>query len=259
MNLLPEIRFKINSWLENGTGRSSAMLARLAGLPYSTTRRVVQGESISTCVNLANILSVVLENNDAHLLGSLLKEQFPNETSVIETFISKGLISDDSRQKLNRFINDDPISSVIYAICNSDIGVSADEIENEYGRAGMRALDNLINAELVEQAGGKFKTSTDRKVNFTVQSFKNALKGHVDNMLFENLEENLAFGYIQWGTISKEAYCQALVALKKNMQEIESLITNNPGNIPIYFLSLGNSYVDLKSFTEREKRKNEKN
>jgi signal recognition particle GTPase len=123
----------------------------------------------------------------------------------------------------------------------------------------MRALDNLINAELVEQAGGKFKTSTDKKVNFTVQSFKNALKGHVDNMLFENLEENLAFGYIQWGTISKEAYCQALVALKKNMQEIESLITNNPGNIPIYFLSLGNSYVDLKSFTEREKRKNEKN
>ncbi|MCB0384362.1 MAG: hypothetical protein KDD43_03140, partial [Bdellovibrionales bacterium] len=85
MALTPEIREKIDAWLEGGVDRSPAELARRAGVPYSTARRTLQGESTPTYNNLASILSVAVENIE---VIPLLKLQFPEMTPLIDSVLS---------------------------------------------------------------------------------------------------------------------------------------------------------------------------
>ena len=251
MAVIREIREKIDSWLAGGGERSPAELARRSGLPYSTVRRAVQGESVPTYANLANILSVVLPESEAGSLPSLLKAQFPQASSVIDTFLGKGVVSDQQRLALNGLIDCEPLCSVVYALVDCQQGTSLNDIKAEYGRAGARSLNLLEEAGLVEMVGGMYRTVSEAKVNFTVNTFKNTVLAHVQSLNAENIEKSQAHGSIQWGGISMEAYKLAIEKHEKCMSEIGKIVDSNPGTIPAYFLSLANSYLNVEETVKK--------
>lgn len=255
MGLLPEIRQKIDAWLEGGHGRSPTNLAQLASVSQTTTRRIIQGESISTFGNMANILSVVL-GEDCSELPSLMKKQYPKDSRAIDIFLGDGVVSDDRRGRLNKVIESNPLCIVIYALIESLDDVSEDQILKEYGRIGQRALTSLMEEGLVEEASGSFRcTNNGGKMNFTAKSMIRSIAAHSDIQNLENLENDYGVASLQWGSASSEGYNLAIKLTAEYVSNMKKLIDENPGKIPMYSVVYNNSYIELKSFLSKENKK----
>ncbi len=245
MALIPEIREKIDAWFDGDPGRSSAELSRLSGVPYTTTRRVIQGESLPTCGSLANILSVIFQPEERFAIGELLKLQYPDEALLLDPLVEKGILSDGKRRSLNNLINSDPITSVIYALTESEDGVSAKHIESEYGRNGLQAMRALEKAELIECDDKCYRMTSKKNVNFTPETFKKSFLAHAEYMMMDNLEHDRGVGNITWGYLSEEGYYKACLISKKYILEMSELVKTHKGKIPAYSLSVINSYSEI--------------
>lgn len=252
MRLIPEIKEKLEKWIDSGPSRSIAELARRSGVSYTSTRRMVQNEGLPSYNNLANILSVLLEN-DIDALPTLLKQQFPHLGRAIDMFLNDGVISDQNREALNRTINENSLASVIYAMSDSDDGTSLSDIIEEHGRSGLKALKELTSVGLIEESGGRYKTTEKNgKVNFPVQTIINAIAAHANISNVENIENGFGVTSLQWATANKIGYNKAIELTIEYTGKVKMALEANPGKIPVYFAAIGNSYVELCAFLKKE-------
>jgi transcriptional regulator with XRE-family HTH domain len=143
----------IREWLAKRDNRNLSMLARLSGVSYPTIRRLAANESEPSAENAAAIAGIVLPKNEA---AALIGRYFPGLKKLIfeinfETAYDEALKDFMlSRQHFQ-----------VILLADSIEGTNHDEVEKKFGEAGVRALREIIAADLLKKVDNRFYLNED--------------------------------------------------------------------------------------------------
>lgn len=243
MALIPEIRKKIDDWLSGEPSRSVSELARAARVPYSTLRRILQDEVTPNYSTLANILEVAASGCK---LGPILTKQYPEMSNVFSLFTS-GCASGIQMTSLDQ----DDLYLLAYLTC--DRSVPVEEVKTEFGNRGLRSLKVLRSRKLVEIS------ENDDMINALIPDFSfhhvddilKVLKAHVEFTNSDNLTSSNGVAGVLWGSMSLDGYKKAINILENAAVAIGEIRKNSPGNVPVHFGYIMNSYNDLSPIDKK--------
>lgn len=237
MGLIPEIKQKIDDWMSAEPGRSVASLATLAGIHYSTARRVLQNETLPTYATIASILGVIDKSAN---LKDLLSRQYPDHKNLISVF-NKNPVD------LSFFQGLDSLSNHIFAFLTNSRDSNLDEIGKEFGNAGLKALDTLVERGLVENNDGVLKPKMRELCLTAPFDIMNMISSHMDHTNKENLENSTGLAGILWDCTSIEGYKRILKISTETLASISNVMKECRGSIPVYSTCLVNSYLTLSN------------
>ena len=158
MTLLDEARDLIRDYLDAHESRKISTLAKRAGVPYSTVRRVVQGESTSVRgETLVPILSVFMEEQAIQAL--LVKHATGKNKEFAEVLLegSYRQIPHESGEEILWELPD----VYIMALANTRSGVAQDQVAKMFGEYGIDRLEHLVEKEIIVRDGNRFRTFKD--------------------------------------------------------------------------------------------------
>ena len=137
------VKGTIEKYLEGHPTRNLSTLSRKCDIPYSTFRRIAQGECEPNFAQLFAILAVTMPTNE---LRDFLKS---NYKKTYETF--GALFKAESTLSNPKYTEHlrNPLKSEIFAIASVRIGTTKERIEKLFGERGMQALQELIESEIL--------------------------------------------------------------------------------------------------------------
>jgi hypothetical protein len=238
VGLIPEIKQKIDDWLNAEPGRSISSLATLAGIHYSTARRILQNENLPTYETIVAILGVVDKNAN---LTSLLSRQYPDGNNrLISAFKSNPV-------DLSFFRGLDSLSNLIFAFLINSRDSSMEEINKEFGNAGLKALNTLVERGLVESTDGVLRPKM-REICLTAPfDVMNMISSHLDHTNMENIGNSMGLAGILWDCTTIDGYKKILKISTEALASISNVMKECPGQVPVYSTCLVNSYLTLSN------------
>lgn len=240
MALNSEIRQKIDSWLGAETGRSVSELARRARVPYSSLRRILQDETAANYPTLANVLDVVACGSE---IGPLLSKQYPELSNIFSIFREKEVAAGTLISSLDQ----DTLYVLAFLTC--DKPVSLRELREEFGTRGLRSLEILKMRKVVEVSDdGETIKALMPEISFHhADDILKVIHSHLHFTNTANMTCHKATIGAMWGSMSIDGYIQSLKILETAALAISKIRSSCPGQIPMYFTYLMNSYHDLHS------------
>ncbi|MBK9039112.1 MAG: hypothetical protein IPL83_08120 [Bdellovibrionales bacterium] len=235
-----EIREKIDNWLSFEAGRSVSELARRAKVPYSSLRRILQDETKPNYYTLASVLEAAGCGSE---VGPLLSKQYPELSQILSIFREKEVAAGDLVSSL------DPDSIYVLAFLTCDKPVSLTELREEFGARGLRSFEILKTRNVVElsEDGETIKVLMPEICIRNPDDILKFIQSHLNFTNTANIYSNKATVAAMWGSMSFEGYTKAREVLKTAALTISKIRGSCPGEIPMHFTCLLNSYNDLHS------------
>ena len=245
MALIPEIREKIDAWLEGGVDRSPAELARRAGLPYSTARRILQGECTPTYTSLGAILSLVAPDTE---VVPLLFKQFPDKVDFLKKHFHGESATVD--QPLKTFLADQ-LATVIYGFITASKNLTVENIRTKFGEQGLEKMHLLDKAGLISVSGESHLISSTEAFNvFDPNSFKQLVSAHADCIRVQNISNERGYVTFRNDSVSRDGYAEIISILERASAEIKSVMECSTGSIPVHFSGFADSDVEVGTGNE---------
>jgi Ni,Fe-hydrogenase I small subunit len=235
-----EIREKIDNWLSFEAGRSVSELARRAKVPYSSLRRILQDETTPNYPVLASVLAVAACGSE---IQSLLSKQYPELSHVFSIFREKEVAAGTLISSL------DQDSIYVLAFLTCDKPVSLTQLREEFGTRGLRSLELLKMRNVVEMSeDGETINVLMPELSFHhPDDILKLIQSHLNFTNTANMTSNKATMGVAWGAMSLEGYIKSLKVLETAAVTISKIRSSCPGEIPMHFTYLLNSYNDLHS------------
>lgn len=231
--------------------RSVASLARRSGVPYTTVRRLSQGNGTPDLTTIHQILLVVTSHS-GYL--AYIQKFYPDCYEILrKTFAEKTSTPNHQTPKV------DPVANAVVRLCFKEGGIPEEELliymKDRYGDRGLRSVRELKKYGYVIVKDGRamlepnsFKhTSTEVTLQY-IGAMTRAF--HVS--LVDTDAASVAF-------VSRRVNTKALGLLKKAGQQYfkqltELQTTKSSGEIPYYMILMQNTYdkeTEISALLER--------
>lgn len=179
---------------------SSSQIAKRLGIPNSTFDRISKREVKAP--SFVHALKIVRSAMEDEKIQGFVSKFYPEFASDFEkTYaVSKDSVFASSNQE-NYFL--DAASYEVIMLAASHSGTTREEVKELYGRQGLKALDQIIEAETVECENGTYriKSTVQLQQNVTKTLATNLIKRNYDTNKFGTQKNYLA---LMWERVDKE-------------------------------------------------------
>ncbi len=243
MELINEVRRKVQAYLDENQKRSFSSLARKSGVSYSTVRRLVCGETTHCGIDstIIPILSVFMTRQEIHELISRYDSKFAE--------VWKPLFNDyqfiNPSEKMTTWKEYD---QYILSLANHPEGVTVGRITKDLGEmAGVKRADELVSSGLLKKVGNRYHTFAE---NYSDTSVTGVLERIAISAKSYN-KENIGLGAHYWlfsESVCDEAYDEIRKAGLDYITQVNQIKVKYKEKKPTrigQFSLLGN-FIDLR-------------
>lgn len=244
------LKVMINDWISFDEKRSKSSLARNANISESTIRRIMNDGVLPQPHNICKIVSFikgVSTNRD------LLEKSGPSLEKVISFHLPyKAFVETKEYVSLEKIENSLASADLKLIFIRSSMGngVTKEEIQDAYGTRGLKALQKLIDLDLVHRSDDNFYICRKdlKKNTFSTSAYKEISKSLIENFYRENADTNYMF--VECDSVSISGFGDVMDILKKAHLDIRKKIDENPGDIPLFATSVMDKMTTLDLFNE---------
>ena len=244
MNKCERVKACISSYLQKNSSLTLVNVEERTSVPHSTLRRIVNGSGNPSAEAVIKIFRSL--GYDDELL-SYMKDFHPEIATIMAAKSSHNqeftFINDKDREF---FISEDYFSIVTIAYTRN--GISAEEVQDEFGKVGLVRLQELLEKGIVKKVDNRYigtienyKLSfadTKRRVELALRHYNVSEGGNINNWLS-----------FQTDSIN-EAGLRALKSLHQNQYiERKEQIFNNPmynGDLKVYSASVSSTFLTFE-------------
>jgi|GEM_PF-4252501 len=158
------IRSLMESYIDGHGGKELgfSLLQRRSGVSTSSLRRILQGEQQPSFANAVKLLSIVAANHRES--RAALQQMFPDIIESVGNIFSEaaleGAMEGQRLEDLQKHLLRTPHCQIIY-LCANAVGVTLDEARKAYGVAGVEALRELLEDDLLIERQGRLRLMSD--------------------------------------------------------------------------------------------------
>jgi hypothetical protein len=230
--MVEQLRSLLENYLESGRGRSVQSLAQVAGVSYSTVRRILQGE-VST-VALTNVLALLQAVTDWASMVEFLKAHFPDTGKYLEQVARNHSIAQNALPELMAAMLDFD-SFVIVTLAATKTGTTRAAAAEVIGRRAEQAIDKLV-------ADGTLLEAPDRRLHAAQENFACPSLPSIHAQLQHCLrfirpehvgQKKQMFG-VHTNGVSREGQIKIHQAMERARAEIDAIAEANPGGEVIF-------------------------
>lgn len=230
--LISFLQGKVDAWLEERSSRSISSLSRMTGIPHSTLRRILQGE---TSYSFDQVLAVLERTCEPSEITESIKKFFPSVLSLLgRAYEKKNIDSNFSNidSDAKQFFKD-PDTFPLMALASRVNGVSKEYVQRMYGENGLAKLNFLAENEIISEiSDGNYRFEND-----WVSSDSTVLLSMAANAakLFQGSEFNKHFVFSWIENVSKDAAGEIQDIVNDAESKIYQIVNSeqNKGDIPI--------------------------
>lgn len=151
MSALTDLKAAISKWLDSRKSANLSLLAKHCGVSYPTVRRIASGEgepSLEVALAIAGIVMPAEEQEQ------FLAKHYPAFSKYLQQVVPG---NKDYPTELHEFLTSKE-HALIIAMVTSENGATLDEVQDQLGFEGIRAVKNLIDSGwLIEGDNGALK------------------------------------------------------------------------------------------------------
>lgn len=227
-----ELQNLISNWLNEKKDRRLAKLARYAGVTENCLRRVMNQNSLPTTENLHKILLYLKKAKTNQQLVEQLPETLGDQLKNQLAFIDFAMISNyrqmvDKEHYLKEFSH-----KVIFERACMNNGITILQVKEMFGLKGEQAALDLIEDGLIQLVENKYIAKSEF-VNHTFSpSFYKKYTAELISEFYKT-ESDANFIYNFSAGVSVIGYNNIINILKSTTREIQNIIDQMPGEIPI--------------------------
>ncbi len=234
----------VDAWVKDHGRRNLKMLSRLSGVPYTSLRRIVQGEVEPNLDQALSILSFVASGNERM---AYLEQFFPDSAKMFKSMLGN-INSDEKVQSRDAVIEryfEDPEYCEIIELADSHQGLAKDRLRNVFGLRGLNKVTQLIDDEILEEdlINSKYKGYGQGKLN-TV-TFSSAIK-RIKSLCDMILRTRLAVAYFRSESVNEAGILELKKIVVDAYQRVAQVVDNPEyqGDIPLGFSIVCGRYHD---------------
>ena len=244
-----DLQQAVEAYMSRSSVRSVAFVARKSGLPYSTVRRVVQGEGTPTFSTVIAILSVIM---DCDGLLEFIQKYFPECYEILSLTFAHGDRPVVYDAKLKQYLHD-PLCHHILHLCSCNTGTTVSKVEQMFGELGVRKLQAMIDDGYITLDGQELRVGSQGLHPQSPESLLN----HIDvlTQIFDarNLGTEAALLAIVSESVSLKGLAQIKEAGLNYSKKVDHVRTTHGGSIP-FFIGLIQTMVDSKVYEQERAR-----
>jgi hypothetical protein len=239
MELKNIIQDGIQSWLDHSHRRNLRMLERLSGVPYSSLRRLYNGESSPSTESILPLAEVIF---DRFKTMEILNTYYPKVTSFF-----KNTTMPEKLHKANEQIAEallEPTYFLVWALCTLK-GATETELEKLWGRKGINALHELYESDYLIREGQTYRADDQQGVSFSGPAFA---KAHIKALLDEYDASNELRGlgaltsYKLW-PVSRSTLDELSDAHKEYVEKVSNILDRQTQEGPYLYYCVSFSNV----------------
>ncbi len=238
MNSLTELKDSVDRYLQESEKRSLSSLSRASGIPYTTVRRIAQGEGQPT-YRSATCLLMITTDNDTEMVCGYLEKYFPDEAKVF-SLAQKNCHYDPENLG---YLLEDELDCLIVDYVGTGTATYSKMIEN-FGKFGQTRVDRLISKGVLFENGEKLSLKNSNYF----ENPEKAIKTSQALANYFNLD-SLGSEYSALANLSEGITLDGAKEIKKELSafltKTVQIMDNNPGDIPVFLVTLMNSHNNL--------------
>lgn len=150
--MVDDLKERIDAYVNSSKSRSLCKLAKDSNIPYSTIRRIIQGEV--SCIQQETAVSILRVIEKPEAIIDFIEKHYPASGKAFKAFTSK----------FNSFAKRDVLDLIAdfntwYAVCMAEKteGITKAKLIKYLGEVTtQKVLDRLTDAELIEQTDGRW-------------------------------------------------------------------------------------------------------
>lgn len=223
--------------------RSVAHLARQSGVPYTTVRRIVQGQGTADLSTVNLILGVVL-NQAEHL--EFISVYYPECYSMLATTFSAIKVRSIDRSSGSPPV--DPALNYIMHICSAREGTCQqkvmDQIKDRYGVHGLRSFEAMLEADYLKIVEGHVYVRWDRFQNSSYESILLKIKSLTSIFNPSHLGTDAALIGLVSEYVSEEGLRLIKQAGQEYLRKVGQVHQKYKGKDMIYYLGVMQNIYD---------------
>jgi transcriptional regulator with XRE-family HTH domain len=222
---------------------SSSQIAKEVGISQPTFNRIENGQGIPTFVTISKLLSATGKSHKINDVINLAYPQLPEDIRFDFSHNEETPIMGGDFAKY--FSVKDYRNIILLAATRS--GTTRHEVKDEYGVFGIKRLEELLAAQILNEVRGIIKAD-DEKISFDQEILKQStldcINDNYDAQRFGNNENWLSF---QTESVNREkAMALIITKLRKTYKEIKEEILYSPeyfGNDKVFIAMVADSLL----------------
>lgn len=210
----------IEEYLKINPRQSVRSVSVRSGIPYTTLRRIASGREPDFYQALA-VSAVVCEPSKA---DSFMTKHYGNRFRFYAGDRTKSVESMENHDTLSK-----QLENRIFSLVNAKGLVERSEIEIGFGKSGLNALDNLVEAEmLICQNDGQVKPVSEHIRRVNAGEITRSLGFRLNELKQENLGTDGAFLSLLTRRVTVEKLKELRTEVKRHIETVISILQDEP-------------------------------
>jgi len=222
---------------------SSAQIAKQIGMSQPTFSRIENGQTNPSLNSISKLLSAI---GKSHKISEAIEIANPSLASTLKENLSHNIDTPVMGGELAKYFSNTEYRNILL-LALSRSGTTRDEVQGEYGNAGIKKLEEMLNSAILSESRGIVKAN-EEKVTFDQDILRDSLLSCIaekyDVEKFGQDENWLSF---QTESVNKNK-AMALIRskLQKTYKEIKEEILYSPdyfGNDKVFIGMVADSLL----------------
>ena len=240
------LKDQINAYLQRNRSEATLLsLSRACGVSYSTIRRYAGGDSQEPNVQHAvAILKTILKPK---IFYEVLEKLAPDFYENLLPLKDHQIEEDESNfEKLNQVV-ESSIKNIVFHICATRSGSCREKIRDSYGKEGLKAVEELLEAKLLVERDNRLYGFCEWFFMDHPNTVKRACTSLLDNFKNENLGQVARLG-IRSESLNEQGVLECKKAATNFISKISRIMNKDEfaGPIPYWAVVAANSFEVLK-------------
>ncbi len=232
MTLSDELSELIEHWLNERRANSLTILAKLSGVSYPTVRRIHTkegGESI-----LDNVLSILGVVTTTHKAKLFIRKHYPKHAHLVEASLAEFQPLHGLANMVRFTIHD----FLVIGLAATKNGVSEHEIVAKSGEFGLIALENLLEAGVIERFEDRYVTVAKEVKTIGTDRILQSISHLCEVFDYERFNSQGSLFRLKTEGLTKEAVIEIYKLLYEVSDKIQAIMLNEK-NKGEYVLGVG--------------------
>ncbi|NRA67697.1 MAG: hypothetical protein HRU19_24660 [Pseudobacteriovorax sp.] len=240
MDLSTTLKEGIAAWLESSPRRNLRLLERFTGVSYSTLRRLQAGERTPTPDSIIPLCEVIFDREQT---AKVLAEHYPKMLNFFENIILNGIVSQPDDNARSALLT--PDNFIIFVYCSITKKGSREKIRELWGRRGIRALEDLIDSEVLVPEDNIFVGKKERVAFSTANTTISHVTALLDEYKSSTPKDGSKISYTI-STVSEKALDSLRQAHLDFLNRVGGIVKDdaNDGEIVYYLASFSSVIPD---------------
>lgn len=226
------LRDVVEQWLKDKPNRNISQLARNCEVSESCIRRILTNNSFPAFENVQKIINFLQAGKTHQQALSSLPNALSDQLKFQLTYLNFEELKNYTPMGEKEALLTDFAHKAIFERSCIQNGISLEEIKKMFGQKGETAVQQLIEAGLVEFKNGFYVSKPEYKDHSFSQHF---YKTYLSDTIREFYKSDSQVNYIYNMTdgVSTKGYAKIMDILEATSHEIQRAVKEFPGDVPV--------------------------